>query len=120
VITAIDRLMKGDRSVADDFVKAKVFWSKFFTKNGSADQKDSTEAINWAQTEFELMLGMNRDYAQQLMPWTCFASLYDETNGFEDDHKLATHVFRAFQQSGVSLGVKSRAKDAAQVYGVDE
>ena len=78
--------MKGDGSVVDDFKNASKFWAKFFGDNSRitsvADQGSLTVAIGQAQSSFEVMLNLDRHDAKQLMPWTCFASLYDETNGY--------------------------------------
>ena len=120
MITAIDRLMRGDANVASDFVKSLKFWSEFFAQNKGVNQVALTDAVGRARSEFEELLGTDIEYARQLMSWTCFASLYNDGAGFGDNSELATRVFRAFLASDVGTTVTRSAKSVAEVYGVDE
>jgi hypothetical protein len=54
------------------------------------------------------------------MAWSGFGALYSIQAGFGDNRALARKLVDAFAKSSCSLEVKSRARDAALLYHLDE
>jgi hypothetical protein len=117
MLALVERMLKGDTKVVDDFQKAVGFWREFFAKNRDLNDKDLATEIGHAQTGFEILLGWDRYFAKSIMPTAMMAALYDTDSGFEDNEKLARRALRATEQSKVSLEVKGTAlKVAALAY----
>jgi hypothetical protein len=73
-----------------------------------------------AQSNIEDIFDWNRALAKEAMPITCFGSLY-QTTGWRDDEKaMARRLAKAFENSTVSIEVKSYAEDAAKLYRVHD
>lgn len=120
MISIIKRLMAGDKEIVDKFSTAHEFWKNFFGAHQNDNLEKLADALGRKQTTFEMELDWDRALAKEIMPYTGIAYLYDEQNGFANDHKLARRVVLAFAQSMCSIEIKSDAKAAAQLFHIDK
>jgi hypothetical protein len=120
MISAIKRLMAGDKTVAAKFIAAQEFWKNIFDAHRNADVKVLTDALGEKQQRFESALGMDRALSKEIMPYTCIAYLYDEQSGFGDNRPLARSILSAFEQSDCSREVHTSAKRAAHLFGLEQ
>jgi len=116
MISAIKGLMQGRSEIAEAFKISEKFWSEFFETAPRGDVDSLAKNLSDAQFKYENVLDMNRGLAKELMPYTAFASLYDEGAGFDDNEPLAQELAIAFEQSMCSLEVKFSARRAAALF----
>jgi hypothetical protein len=120
MISVIARLSAGDKEIVEAFVKARKFWEDFFEAHKNENVDGLAKSLDMAQARFEGLLDLDRALAKEIMPTTCIAALYDETNGFADNRRLAKKVVSAFKKSMVSIEVKGAyLDDAVALYDLD-
>jgi hypothetical protein len=111
----IEKLLKGDPSVARDFAAANAIWPELFEFMKDANVIDWAQWLTNKQYQFESQCGGRSD-GQEVMAWSGFAYLYSTQVGFEDNYMLADKLREAFERSMVSIEVKGAAKRAAASY----
>lgn len=116
----IERLIKGDRSVADNFAAAARLWRDLLKQSGGDVDKLARFASDAQPLSFEAQCGHRRD-AQEAMGIVGIAMHYETQTGFSDEGRRQAKLVRdAIAQSTCSSEVKSWAKDTAKLYGLDE
>lgn len=114
MISVFARLLSGDAAVVSIFASAKGFWVDFFHEHGTCSQEELARLLSNAQTRFYRQVAPE-DYAfaKEIMALTAIGTLYEETDGFDENEGLARRLISAFRESSVSVEVKGRLLDAA-------
>jgi hypothetical protein len=115
---AIERLLKGDQTVAANFAKAAAKWPELFTMYIHRSAADWAEWLEREQIVFFERECGGRSDGQEVMAWSGFAFIYSTELGFEDRRRQAEKLSDAFRLSRVSREVQTMAAQAARCYSV--
>ena len=115
----IEELKNGNTQIVDFFVVAEEKWKDLLHDIRDVEIGTLAKRLQLAQGDFERICG-SRNLGKTMMPWSGFAHLYSCQVGYEGKGPSAYKLAQAFEASCCSIEVKSEAKTAANLYGVED
>lgn len=111
----IDRLLRGDPDVVNNYVAARERWTSILESPDAQSVDALSRRLTGEQMWFEHNCG-GRWEGQEVMVWSGIGHLYDSRIGFDATREIVLRVFDAFMSSFCSIEVKWHAERAAESY----
>jgi len=119
MISILEELKSGNTDIVRAFKDCNDLWKEIFSDPKNSEESALAKVVSTKQFKFEHIVGETY-LGKVVMAWSGFAHLYDESNGLDNNSKLAVKLHKAFGKSMCSLEVKLAANRAAEMYSVQD
>lgn len=119
MLEIIENLKRGNAAIVGLFVAAENLWNQLLPDIQDLSVEDLGNRLQRSQGDFIRACG-GRNLGKAVMAWSAFAHLYSYRAGFGHNIASAKKLAQAFEASGCSTEVKSDAREAANLYGVED